>query len=290
MALAPTSVTFGGLTVDDSGDYHLTNIAGWEGLPEARYDSFGRPNGHGEFDTPVYSGARVVHLEGECYDVAQRDAILSTLSAGLGFSGADAAKDLTVTLASRTLTTKARVIRYSTAIARGDWGVGWFGWQADFRCPDPLRYGITQTVGPYVLAAATGGLVFPLFMPSGVLSWGTLPTPQTLTLTNTGSADAPVTLSVAANGAAITGGFQILESTTGRSLRYADDLAAGDVVVFDSGAGTVIINGSADRRGSLTVAQWTPVPPSSSRTFYLAPLGGPNSTASLTASMRPAYW
>lgn len=287
----PTIVVFNGLTVagDASSPYNLQSLTGWRGdLPPAVFDDEQRPNAHGVFGSPVWAAARTVSLVGECRTNQQRDALLAAFSAATVFSGSATPPTLAINQAGLTLNTSAQVIRSGAIKNPGEWGLGRFGFQVDWRCTDPILYGTLVTVGPLVLAAATGGAVFPAF-PSGVFAWGTLPTPQTATLTNSGSADAPVVLTVSANGAAFTGGFQIIETSTGRILRYVDDLAAGDVVVFDSSTGSVTINASADRRNSVSVGQWTPVPAASSRTFYLAPLGA-NSTASLTAAMRPAYW
>lgn len=284
---SPSAVTVGSLTfgyVDDTTltGFVYTNLEGWYDGPEVRTNFTARPYANGSFDAPVFRGVRTITLTG------------TYVGADHG-SSLQAAQQLTALLGdgsvgSVTVDSITAAVRLSAPPLLSWLGGLDFAFQVSFTAVDPKKYGPTTTVGPYVLAAATGGLIFPLFMPSGVLSWGTLPTPQTLTLNNPGTAEAPVVLTVAANGAALTGGFQILEQTTGRALRFVDNLAAGDIVVFDSGAGTVVIDGTADRRGSLSVAQWTPVPALSARTFYLAPLGGANTTASLTASMRPAYW
>jgi hypothetical protein len=289
-----TTLQWGTFTISSDGQdgvNYLTALEGWEGTPQTRIDDEPRPNTHGSFVTPVWAAPRIVKATGFSLSDTARDATLQALGAAMQVPGAAAPATLAVTTASRSLTAAAQLTFYAPVIlTRGFWQAGHFPWTIEWRCPDPLRYGATQTVGPAVLAALSGGLVFPLFTPAGVLSFGTLPTPGTLSLSNTGNADAPVILTVAANGSAFTGGFQIIEAATGQTLRYAADLAASDVVVFDSSYGTVTLNGTADRRGSLTIAQWTTIPAGQTRTFYLAPLGGANTTASLTASTRPTYW
>jgi hypothetical protein len=289
----PTILTWAGITVagDGSSVYNLRSLTGWKGdLPPAQYDSDQRPNAHGTFGGPVWAGERTVSLVGECRTNTQRDALLNALDAATPFSGNASPGTLAVTMAGLSLTAAAQVIRSGRIRNPGEWGLGRFGFQIDWRCTDPLLYGTPVTRGPLVLAAESGGLVFPLFMPSGVLSWGTLPTPQQASLTNPGNADAPVTFTVAAGASNLAGGFQIIETSTGRLLRYVDDVPAGQSVVFNSADGSVLLNGDTDRRSSVTVAQWTPVPALSTRTFYLALLGGVSTTASLTAVMRPTYW
>lgn len=289
----PTILTWAGITIagDGSSVYNLRGLSGWKGdLPPARFDSDDRPNAHGAFGSPVWASERTVSLVGECRTNTQRDALLNALDAATPFSGNEAPATLAVTLAGLSLTAAAQVIRSGRIRNPGEWGLGRFGFQIDWRCTDPLLYGAAVTRGPLVQAAATGGLVFPLFMPSGVLSWGTLPVPQLASLTNPGNADAPVSFTVAAGATNLAGGFQIIETTTGRLLRYVDDVPAGQFVVFNTADGSVLLNGDTDRRSSVTVAQWTPVPRASTRTYYLAQLGGTSTTASLTATMRPTYW
>lgn len=289
----PTILNWAGITVagDGSSLYQLLDLNGWRGdLPPARYDSDGRPNAHGEFDGPVWAAARIVSLVGECRTNTQRDALLTALSAATIFAGNAAAGTLTVQEAGLTLTAAAKVIRAGKSRVRGEWGLGRFGFQVDWRCADPFLYAPAQTVGPLVQATLSGGLVFPLFSVSNVMTWGTLAVPQTAPLTNNGNTDAQVILTVAAGASALTGGFQIIEQTTGRILRYVDDLGAGQTVVFNSADSSVLLNGDTDRRGSVTVAQWTPIPAVSTRTFILGLLSGTSTTASLTASTRPTYF
>lgn len=289
----PTILSWGGITVagDASSPYNLLDLNGWRGdLPPARYDTDGRPNAHGNFGSPVWSDERTVSLVGECRTNAQRDALLAALSAATIFSGNAAPGTLTVQEAGLTLSAAAQVIRAGKTRTPGQWGLGRFGFQIDWRCTDPLLYGSPVTVGPIVQAAMSGGLVFPLFSVSGVMTWGTLAVPQTASLTNAGSADAQVAVTVAAGASALTGGFQIIESTTGRIIRYVDDLPANTTVVFNTADQSVLLNGDTDRRGSVTVAQWAPIPAGATRTYVLTLLSGSSATATLTASTRPTYW
>ncbi|PZE66889.1 hypothetical protein DEI83_06155 [Curtobacterium sp. MCBD17_021] len=42
-------------------------LVGWDDSPEVRFDSIDRENGDGEFEAPVYYGARVLTVSGFCY-------------------------------------------------------------------------------------------------------------------------------------------------------------------------------------------------------------------------------
>lgn len=288
------AVAFGGLNISSDGAdgvNYLTGLDGWEATPPTRVDNVDRLNAHGAFVTPVWAGARVVVATGFSLSDTARDTVFQATQSPMRVPGAAGTSTLAVTAVGRSLSANAQFSRYSPVLlTKGFWQAGHFPWVIEWRCPDPLRYGPVTTVGPLVQAPLTGGLVFPLFSVGGVMTWDTLATPQTASLFNPGTADAQVTLTVAAGASALTGGFQIVEATTGSIIRYVDDLPAGSSVVFNSATGAVTLNGEADRRGSVTIAQWTPVPPGTTRTYILGLLSGTSTTASLTASTRPTYW
>lgn len=286
----PTIVQWGGITVagDNSSSYHLDSLTGWRGdLPPARIDSEDRPNQHGESDTPIWSSARTVTLVGSCRTNATRDALFAALTAAMVYTGDATPGTLTVQEAGLTLTAAARVAGHSPSRVAGAWGLGQFGFQAQWRCADPLLYAATVS-DTANMAASTGGLVFPLFMPSGAMSWGTLVAASSCDLTNSGSMDSPVIFTIVVGANALTGGMRITETVTGRILQFADDLPAGTTLVIDGTNGTVQLNG-ADRNGSLTLRQFTPVPAMSTRSFVVTGLASTSSTLVLTGAMRPAY-
>lgn len=286
----PTILQWGGITVagDGTSSYHLDSLSGWRGdLPPAQIDSEQRPNAHGESDTPVWAGARLVTLVGSCRTNTQRDALFSALTAAMVYGGDAAAGTLTVQEAGLTLTAAARVAGHTPSRIAGAWGLGQFGFQAQWRCADPLLYG-AQVSDTANMAPTSGGLVFPLFAPSGVMSWGALTAAASCDLTNTGSMDSPVVFTVVVGANALTGGLRITETVTGRILQYSDDLPAGTTLVIDGSTGTVQLNG-ADRNGSLTLRQFTPVPAMATRSFVVSGLASTSSTLVLTGAMRPAY-
>jgi hypothetical protein len=63
------------------------------------------------------------------------------------------------------------------------------------------------------------------------------------------------------------------------------------VLTLDTASGSVLLGGTADRRASLTNADWMQVPAGGSLTVSFASLGGAyDAAASLSATTRPAYW
>lgn len=296
---SPTIVQWGGITIagDNSSAYHLDSLVGWRGdLPAARIDSEDRPNQHGESDTPVWSGARTVTVAGSCRTNATRDALFAALTAAMVYTGDASPATLTVQDAGLTLTAAARVTGHSPSRIAGAWGLGQFGFQAQWRCADPLLYGaaVSDTAN---MGAATGGLQFPLFnpLPAGAISWGTLTPASSCDLTNFGSMDSPVLLTIVVGANSLVGGMRITETVTGRILQYADDLPAGSTLVIDGSNGTVQLNG-ADRNGSLTIRQFTPVPGTyafggvpQTRSYTVTGLTSTSPTLVLTGTIRPAY-
>jgi hypothetical protein len=84
-----------------------------------------------------------------------------------------------------------------------------------WRCPDPLRYGSSQSYGPIGLPTSGGGLVYPLVYG---LTYGTQGTVGQLTLTNAGTADASVVFTVTGS---LPLGFQI-SSSDGQRLTFPE--------------------------------------------------------------------
>lgn len=280
-------VTVGGMTFGIFDDTLLTgwtfsNIQGWYDGPSVRTQYVPRAGANGSFDTAVYRDVRTITLTGTYVGTSYADAVVQSraLAACLGDGSAG---PLTVDGISATV----RIAAEPVLAWIGDNSA--FGFAVSFAAVDPRKYGATISA-VCGMPATGGGLVFPLFIVSGVITWGTVPAPQVDTLTNSGTAPSPVTFTVAAGATPLTGGFQIAEQVTGNVLRYVDDLPAGSSVVIDSSTGNVTLNGTADRRGSLSIAQWTQIPAGSTRVFTLGGLGGFSSTATLTAVTRPAYW
>lgn len=283
---SPSLVVIGGMTfgnVDDTmTGWVYTNLQGWYDSAGVRATFTPRTFDHGSFDSPVYRDVRTVTLSGTYLGSSYTDAVAAatTLSALLADGSAG-----TVTVDSITATVRLGVEPVYAWI-----GDAAFQYQVSFIAVDPRKYGPTFNAGAISMPTSGGGLIYPLYKTLNVLSYGTIPAPQVASLTNTGTAATSVVMTVAAGGATIIGGFQITETVTGSVLQYSDDLPAGSSVVFDTGAGSVILNGQANRRGSLTIAQWWQIPPGATRSVIFAGITTTSVTATLAASMRPAYW
>ena len=184
--------------------------------PEPRVSSEGRPQGDGSVNRTRYWGPRLVELVGYVQGASRADRTLGieelrnlfTLRADhvLTFTPADGiARQLAVVVASK-----------FDAPVDGDPGV--LEWAVTLEAPDPRLYRTT----PIVISNTASG---------------------TLAATNTDRAPTPVVLSL--HGPATTLAL-ITNTTTGETLAFNDaTLGGSDVLVVDTGARTVTLNGAA---------------------------------------------
>jgi hypothetical protein len=291
MDLAQSTITWRDLTLyGTKGPGRLTfaTLDGWEDLPDPRQpDALPRPQAHGWFDSSVFSDERHVLASGRCFSLEARDAVLVELQASFNFNATDELP-LTITHAGRTLTAGARLLRFKPTPLT--WGLGYFGWAAEWVCSDPLRYGapVPVNTGFPVLA---GGLEYDLFTDgttdTGVLEFGASSATGRLVVVNDGNEDAWPQFEV--TGPVPAEGLEVVRVGTGERLRFEGGVSPGSVLVLDSATGLVVIDGYADRSGLLTIRDWSPVAPGGSAEFEFVPLGA-FSAATLTASLMPGFW
>lgn len=287
--MEPTTAVWRGLTLGHDTDFRIRELEGWEELPSARYDKTPRSNAHGAHPSEVWSDERIVTITGWSWSSTDRDRLLRQLRAHLAFGDA-AQEPLTITVAGRTLTAGAQLIAARPALIRGEWGIGRFGWVAQWRCPDPLRYGPTLT-DDTALPSSGGGLQYNLYKP-GKLDYGPAGVLGRITLVNEGSAPAPIRFAVLG---AHDVGFEI--SGGGKRLTYAAPVPSGVTVELDTATGDVLVEGTASRRGNLSAADWMLIPAASvdgtagQLTVQFTSLGGVRDPAALlTATWAEANW
>lgn len=149
----------------------------------------------------------------------------------------------------------------------------------EFDCTDPRIYADTPTIlSGLTLAAATGGLTWPLTWP---LDWGTFSS-GAFTATNSGGE--PTGLTFTFSGPLTTP--RVENITQSRTIEFDLALAAGDTLVVDTRARTVLLNGTASRSGSLTATSSWFLLGSGTETLRFAAAAG---TGTLTAEWRSAW-
>jgi hypothetical protein len=158
-------------------------------------------------------------------------------------------------------------------------------WSVMVTAADPRRYGTTLQTGTTGLPSTTGGLTFPVTFPvtfsattvSGqinAVNVGSMDTRPIITIT--GPVVAPVVSALYPDGSV-------------RQLIYSQDLATGDVLVIDTDAHTVVLNGVVSRRRFMTVSGGWPTIPAGGSLNYQFQSSTYNATTTLTASWRAAW-
>lgn len=281
--MADLEVVWKGITLGGQGSYVISEMTGWDEMPGLNDLSAPRVRGHGEHLGDQFSQARTVTVAGTIVDDSGLRDVLATALQDAAIVTSDL-DTLTVTVFGRRLTAAARVIR-RTVSAGATYGVGAVPFALQFKCPDPLRYDAAQPPVSAVLPVSSGGMAFPMAFPMDFGSSGAL---GQITLFNNGTAPAPIFLTVTGS---LPSGFEV-STTDGQRLRYEFPVASGETLTLDTGEGTLVTGGGADRRPYLTWADWIQVQPASSVTLQFSSLGGTaDPAATLTVpAFRSAWW
>lgn len=263
-----------GVVLGPSSDYpHAAAPQGF-GTPSYRTGDQPRPLDHGEFaGLDLMNGRTVVFdvwVVGD--DDTEAAANLNALKAA--FAPSSATLELSVRLAGtdyallgrpRGVVANIEYVRDGVARAR-----------CEFKALDPRLYSLEVTDSPLVLASNSGaGLEFPLTFP---MTFGGAATGGVVTVENAGTFTAPWVAVI--NGPVVD---PFLENTaTGEIVRLTGTLDAGDYLVVDSDARTVLLNGTASRYSWVSPGStWWQLEPGANSVRYGATSG--SGTGTLTS-------
>lgn len=118
----------------------------------------------------------------------------------------------------------------------------------------------------------------------GILDFGEVGSPGTVTLENGGTADSAPVFTISG----YAPGFTITEVSTGARLIYSETVLAGQTLTISAADGSVLLDGYADRSAYLTRREWTRVNGRARNTYLFESPG--NDGASLTLGVKPAWW
>ncbi|MEW2415284.1 hypothetical protein AB0953_16435 [Streptomyces sp. NPDC046866] len=256
--------------------WHLQGLDGWDGS-DLRAEYTPREADHGAWGAPVYLSQRPIALKGkiEAPGLASLDTAMEQLIAAVALTDTTLTvyetipKQATVRRSGATLIQPLtdRIAEYSLLVTAAD----------------PRRYSTTLLSQSTALPSVTGGLTLPVTLPVAISATTVA---GSITLTNAGSMATRPTLTI--TGPVVTP--TIVAALPGGSvtqIAYGATLQVGDVLVIDSAARTVILNGTASRRLYFS-GTWPEIPANSSVTYsWSSPVYDPS--ALLTGTCRSAW-
>ncbi|WP_203610223.1 phage tail domain-containing protein [Streptomyces sp. SID8111] len=301
----PGHVQYGGFLLGPGTPYRWRRLSGWGDLPGLDSGTVPRAGAHGAFPGRLFSQVRTVTVDELIIRAprAQVGAVVGALESAT--VPVDEELPLVAWLDERgPLLVHARVTRRLIPAGVG-YRVGVIhGGAVEFEATDPRRYELVERSSVARLpmpepgldwhtdgAGADDGLDWRLAGGGeGGVSFGEPGSTGALSVHNAGSA--PAHPLVEFRGPVDRPSLTSL--VTGDALEYDLPLAAGDVLVVDTRAGTVTLNGSASRLHLATARSvpeetFTLPPGATDYTFRAAP-GSTDPAASVTVRWRSAYW
>lgn len=282
--------TMGGLSLvqvrEDGTSIYVSNTPGWEEGAEVDFQSVPRAGGHGTFNTPVYVREFPFAIEG--YAESPNHLASIRLERELKNAMAGGRTDVVAMQHEGDVALWVNAHLSARPSFERDTPTS-FTWRFQLVSHDSFRYGnVSSGSTGFATDPVGSGLVFDLFAPDGVLDFGPVPTSDgTVTVSNPGSASAAPVFSIAGPGP--VGGFSIADTGSSARVKYLGEVPAGSVLVIDSGDGSALLDGTADRSGQLVVTSWPIVPPESQATYRFAPESSP-SAAVLTVDLTSTYY
>lgn len=281
-------VTLGTLALDQVDDAGVTwsalDLAGWRGSPATTLAVTQRPADHGGWVGPtpkLVPRQLVLQL---LIDAPSEDLMTAAYEQLLAAVGTG---PFTLQVEEGGTTRQAVVYRNGDVLPTADGGP-WAAYSVPLLAPDPRRYGDLTTV-QVALPSVSGGLSWPVSWPT---SWPATVVSGDAALPNSGSAPtAPlITLYGPASGPALATPIVTITAADGTTsvLTYADTIGAGDWLVIDTAARSVLYNNQSTRRGLLQVAGgWPAIAPGGAQVTFRAATY--DTTSRAVISYRPAW-
>lgn len=260
-----------------------TGLVGWDDLPGLDLADVPRPNAPGAWPGTIQPQSRVITIQMSVHnDGAGHAANIAALRAATTATLLAGETPFAVQLGGQMLFCSARCLQRS--LPTGDNYAGGRTLKAlvQLEATDPRRYSPALSSAITGPPAATSGITWPVTWP---VTWPAGTAGGTVNVVNAGDFNTPPTISI--RGPLTTPAVYRLD--TGDVLELNATLAAGDVVIIDTLAGTVTLNGSpanllTDRSAPVTSFLMLP------GTTGLALRGAvTDPAASMTVNWRSAY-
>lgn len=279
MTLAPFQMSYNGIVIGDGTVYPVTQIVGLDALPDIADTNVNRMRDQGQYIGAFYATRReiVVNLEVidtsdaafradiEALTAATAPQISTELPLAFVLPGmAQVSRQSMCRVQKRTLDVDFPYVQHYATM------------ELDFWASDPRIYDSTVQSVTLNLPTGTGGTSWPAAWP---LSWGTASAGGTAAVLNSGNFEMRPTVT-------FTGPVDnpsISNDTAGMHLTFALSLLSTDTLTVNLYNKTVLLNGSGNRRGTLTSdSQWWSLAPGSSTVRYSANTVQVGSTATVT--------
>lgn len=265
----------------DPGGFYFTTLTDWYTLPDSKASIRERAQADGAFNidrdwrqsaAPSIEG---IYLGATDVDTTQAKRRLRA-SWGTGTQGL-----MTVTDPNGPT---SRAVSIRDVKVPDDHGRRYFTFSVDMVAPDPNRYGPVVSTSAGLPVAGTGYIwaaVWPADWGGGAGDSGRV------TITNEGDASTWPLILV---GGGLDSGVEIVETTSGSTLRLERVIPQASTVYFDSRTGRVYLDTTDnDITGFLTRREWWSVPAGATRIVQFNGLGAVTGIPVLTVQMAPAY-
>lgn len=280
---ANRQVEYGGLRLDGSSGFEVQAIDGLAGYPDLRTADLPLLARHGLHPGTDLFGGRTVTLDVVIHSATQADFADAVRALRAAFTPGGAASPLSFQLEGVADDQPARVNARPRKLdlpLTSDWWAGYAEATVELFCPDPRIYSDAESSLNTTLPTSVAGLTWNL---TWNLNWGGASTAGSIFAVNDGTIDAPATIRV--DGPVTNPRVENLAA--GKTLELDIVVATGDYLLIDSGARTVLLNGTASRYSSLTSdSEWFDLGPGSNEITFRA---STTSAATLTVSWRSAW-
>lgn len=302
---APGHVQLGELLLGRGTPYRWRTLTGWEDLPALDSGSTPRSAAHGDILGRLLAQSRVVTVDDMVIRAHPGEIGAVVQQLGDATAVTDDEIPLVVQLDDRgPLLAWVRVTARAVPVGRG-YRVGTItGAAVQLTASDPRRYGLLEHTARATLPTDEPGLDWHTSegrLDVG-LDWSTAagrdagldfgPPGSTGTLTARNDGNAPTHPVVEFRGPVSMPSLTNL--ATGDVLEYDLDLAAGDVLLVDTGEGTVTLNATTSRLYTATARsvpeQSFALLPGTADMAYRAAPGSSDPAASVAVRWRSAYW
>lgn len=273
-------IEWGGVLLGSGTPYRWLSLTGLEDLPGIDSGNVSRPARHGSWPGIAYAQERTITYSSQMStDPAGFGAAVRALRQATALSPLGVDEPLVIrTRGGETRLMYGRVRARALPNEPGA-GIGRAKATIQWVCADPRLYSVTEHSVTIPQPSAGSGLVYPITYP---LDFGTAGDSGSRLVDNAGDIAASPVLTI--TGPCTTP--SVTQVATGVVFELGLTLAAGESVVIDTGAGTVLLGGVADRLFSMTSASVPPelftLPPGETELAFRAAVYGGGASCTVT--------